>query len=69
LIPRQFLAGNDQLAGAFRPQVVTLADRPLHQLRAAIDQVVRDVPRLPFTAGVVRQGRFDVVVDLAGWFK
>lgn len=32
----------------------------------AIDHAVRDVPRIPFTEGVVRQGRFEVLVDLAG---
>src|SRR5204863_7872482 len=35
LIPRNFLAGDEQLAGAGTIEVVALADRPLHQERTA----------------------------------
>ena len=40
LIPREFLTGHDQLAGAFGEQVVAFADRPFHQLGAAVDEIV-----------------------------
>ena len=40
LIPRNLLAGDEQLAGARTEQVVALADRPFHQLRAAVDEIV-----------------------------
>ena len=40
LVPRDLLARHEQLAGARTEQVVALADRPLHQLRAAVDQIV-----------------------------
>ena len=40
LIPRDLLARQEQLAGAGPEQVVALADRPFHQLRAAVDEVV-----------------------------
>src|SRR5205085_5215570 len=40
LIPRDLFAGHEQLAGAGTEQIVALADRPLHQLRAAVDEIV-----------------------------
>src|SRR5262249_56730661 len=39
LIPRDLLARDDQFAGARTVEVVALADRPLHQLRAAVDEI------------------------------
>ena len=41
LVPRDLLARHDQLAGAVHVAVVALADRPLHQLRAAVHEVRR----------------------------
>src|SRR5262249_30678042 len=40
LIPRDPLARQHQFAGAWTIQVVALADRPLHQLRARVDDLI-----------------------------
>src|SRR5678815_2533759 len=41
LIPRDLLARQNQLARAVAEPVVALADRPLHQLRTAVDEINR----------------------------
>ena len=40
LIPRDLLAGQQQLASAFAEEIVALADRPLHQLRPSVDEIL-----------------------------
>src|SRR6185295_7098648 len=40
LIPRDLLAGHDELAGAGTIKVVALADGPFHQLGTAVEEIV-----------------------------
>jgi hypothetical protein len=56
LIPRNLLAGHEQLAGAFAEEVVAFADRPLHQLRPAVDEIAEVAHATVRRAGVHRLG-------------
>ena len=62
LIPRDLLAGHDQLAGVGPEEVVALADGPLHQLRTAVDQVLAR-ERARRTVGRARVHGIGVVVE------
>src|SRR5439155_8411088 len=61
LIPRERFAGDEQLAGAGTIEIVALADRPLHQVRPAVDDVVR-IHAAAATAAAAAAGR-DASVD------
>ena len=73
-LPRNLLAGLDELAGIGPILVVALADRPFHQLRARVDQAVHDLQTgaaagagvdVVGLIGVQHPIRDDVVHDLA----
>src|SRR5207244_7733903 len=64
LIPRERFAGDEQLAGAGTIEIVALADRPLHPVRPAVDDVVW-IHAAAATAAAAAAGR-DASVDGIG---